>query len=348
MKNLFEIQKLLTSVIGPSGSEEERAAIISNIVREHADEIFKDSMGNLYVHKKGNGPKIMVAAHMDTLGFIVERIDDDGYVKVFTVGGVHVHALSGARINFANGVKGTFQLEESANVREKSLGELKISDYYVDIGARNRAEAEAMVNIGERGIYDTRPFIQLEHSLFSPYCDDLMGCATIISAICDSEKPANDMYYVFTVQEEVGCRGAEPAAARVKPDLAVVVEAADAEDVMTDCIDAPRVKMGNGPVIRQYDGKTIYDIELFETLKTLADESGNAYQIKCNAGGSNDSSTIQRSNYGVKVACLSIPTKYMHTQIELQNINDAYGVKSILMALAKTELPSAWKFSEEV
>jgi putative aminopeptidase FrvX len=340
MKELFQVYQQLVAVVGPSGREGTRAALIAEMIRPYVDKLHYDSLGNLIAHKRGDGPRIMVAAHMDTLGFIVERIDDQGYLKAFAVGGISAYALSGKRIRFAGGSKGAFQAEQRADISNKSLSDIKISDFYIDIGARGRAEAETMVRVGERGVYDVEPELINDHIVLGPYCDDLIGCAAVIKALSRESERKNDLYYVFTAQEEVGCRGARAATERIKPDLALVVEAVGSEERLIDLADQPQIVLGGGPVLREYDGRTIYDHFLFQAMKKLIIDSGKNCQVKCSAEGANDSAAIQLSRCGVRVACISIPTRYLHSQAEMQDLRDANAVADIVAALSRAEFAS--------
>lgn len=338
MSRLLEIQKELTQVVGPSGYEHRRREAIVRMVRPHVDEVFTDAMGNLYAHRRGPGKKIMVAAHMDTIGFVVERIDERGFIKVFAVGGVDASRLSAYKLRFEGGVSGVFRPEQKAEMAKKAAPSVSIGDFYVDIGARSREEALQAVPIGSRVVYDVAPVLLSEHALLSSYCDDLMGCSVMIEALAETRECQNDMHYVFTVQEEVGCRGAQVAAHRLAPDIGIAVEVVGADDGLSDKPEPAHLSLGGGPVLRAFDKATIYDNQLLRRLLELSGGLGIGCQVKYTAGGSNDASAMQKAGLGAKVASLCFPTRYIHSQAELVDLRDVEGVKRLLTALASAAI----------
>ena len=339
MNAIFELQKQLTSVTGISGCEGKRRALIAELVRPYVDEIFSDSMGNLYAHKKGTGPKIMVEAHMDTLGFVAEYVDKDGFVKVFPVGGLNSAAFRGKKIRFENGAAGVLMDEAKANVSDKTLNAISATDFYADIGAESAEEAKKLVKPGDTAVYCVPPMRSAKDVMISSYCDDLIGCAVIIDAIRNAADGNNDMYYVFTVQEEVGCRGAQTAAHLVCPDASVTVEVVPSGDEFSTSCDEPTIVMGDGPVIRLRDKQTIYDRELCLAVAGIGEKLGHKCQIRYSANGSNNSSAIQKAANGTRVTCISIPTRYIHSQAEMLDLHDAAGTRDIIGMLAAAELP---------
>jgi len=334
MNELLDIQKQLISVVAPSGHEKSRGRIIAELVRPFVDEVFSDVMGNLYAHKRGNGSKIMVAAHMDTLGFVVESIDQKGFVKVIALGGMPVYTLIGKRIRFEGGAVGTILAEPRAEVAKKDLRSIMMNQLFVDIGARDRAEAKSLVSLREFAVYDIPPTILNHTVLLSSYCDDLMGCSVVIDAIRKTGEPLNYMYYVFTVQEEVGCRGAQPAANRFHPDVGVIVEVTGALDVMTRRRDELSPLMGGGPTLDAYDSCTIFDAGLIDQICEMGRRMGHPCQIKCMSTGGTDASAIQGVGERARLDCICMPTRYIHSQAEMLDLRDALGVRDILLALA--------------
>ncbi len=338
MKNLFEMQKKLVSFVGPSGFEFERARFIAAEVAPYVDEVFSDALGNVFAHKKGDGPRIMVEAHMDTVGFVAEFIDELGYVKVFTVGGAHSESLAGKRIRFKNGAIGVFAVEGKKFIQKKSAAETEIGDYYVDLGVAGREEAEKLVKPGDPAVYTTEPYMR-DGIMLSRYCDDLIGCAALIEAVKHAEPGKNDMYYVFTVQEEVGCRGAKVAAARVRPDVSVTLEVVPSGDILAPGTDAPRICVGKGPVLRAWDKLTIFDAEVNAAILKTAEEEDISCQVRFSAGGSNNSAAIQQTGLGCRAACLSVPVRNVHSPSEIISLEDAKQMQRIVEKLPSAELP---------
>ncbi len=334
MNDFLTVQRQLTSVVAPSGHEGSRARMIEEMVRPFVDEVYSDVMGNLYAHKRGKGSKIMVAAHMDTLGFVVDYIDQKGFVKVVPLGGIPIYALLAKRLRFEGGAIGTVMAEPGAEVPKKDIRSIAINHFYVDIGARDKAEAESMVSLREFAVYDIQPTMLNDNVLISSYCDDLMGCAVLIEAIRKNETPLNDMIYVFTVQEEVGCRGAKPAANQIQPDIGVIIEVTGALDVMTNIKEKREPRLGEGPTLDAYDSRTIYDAELLDHISELGNRIGHPCQVKCMSTGGTDASAIREVGKSARLACLCMPTRYIHSQAEMVDLRDVQGVLDILLALA--------------
>ncbi len=338
MKNILEMHKKLTSFIGPSGYEFERGRFIAKEVAPYVDEVFSDALGNVYAHKKGDGIRIMVEAHMDTLGFVAEFIDERGYVKVYSAGGVRSDTLAGKRIKFKSGAIGVFAPEGKKQIQKKLPQEVDVSDYYVDLGVANKEEAEKLVKPGDPAVHTVEPY-ERDGIMISSYCDDLVGCDILIQAIKNARPGNNDMYYVFTVQEEVGCRGATVAAERIRPDVSVTLEAVSAGDRLTSSKDAPRTCVGKGPVLRAWDKITIFDHELNEAILKLAEEENIKCQLRFSASGSNNSAVIQRAALGARVACLSTATRYIHAPSEMCSLSDARQLQTIVEKLPAADLP---------
>lgn len=167
----LEIMQKLNACHGPSGDEGQVAAAIREMAQPYVDEITTDVLGNLICHKKGSGPKVMFAAHMDSIGFIITHIDDNGYLRFGQVGGLSAHDLPGTPVRFRNGTRGVVAVQGKVEPKDWKLDHL-----YIDIGAKDRAEASTMVQVGDMSVFDTVPFVS-GGKLFSPYLDDRIACA---------------------------------------------------------------------------------------------------------------------------------------------------------------------------
>jgi len=313
---MLDTLKNLCALNGVSGDEAEVREYILKCVDGHADEVMTDVMGNVIVFKKGAKTppkKLMLCAHMDEVGIIVTDITKDGYLKFATVGGIDKRIIVGKAVNIGPtrvfGIIGTkaIHLIKSEN-RSKSI---KIEDMYIDIGANSADEAKALVQLGDTGAFDGGVTEFGNGLLKAKAIDDRFGCAVLLELIC-TDLPI-DCHFVFTVQEEVGLRGALPAAFRVSPDIALLIEATTAADIPSVPNDKKVCKLGGGPVIPFMDGGTIYDRELYNTLTTLADKNGIPWQTKTVIAGSTDGAVIQRSRVGVKTAAIAAPIRNLHS-----------------------------------
>ncbi|MBO5998056.1 MAG: hypothetical protein J6P87_00030 [Lachnospiraceae bacterium] len=337
INEIFALQQELVSYTGPSGCEQDRAAFIAEYAKPYADEVFTDALGNLFVHKKGNGTRVMVDAHMDTTGFIADYIDERGFVKIFAVGGIETYTLPGERIRFRSGAIGVIAAEARAGIQNKKPEEADIYDLYADLGVKDRASALSRVSPGDPAVFAAGPYLQ-GNNMITPYSDDLLGCAVMMAAIKEAASGDNDMYYVFAVQEEVGCRGAVVAAERVRPEYALTLEMVAADDQLTSDTDPPRIRVGAGPVFRGRDKQTIYDAGFTKQLYEKAAESGICCQLRYRNAGSNNAQAIQKAGTGAKVACLSIANRYMHSPAEIVSLKDAQEAVSIVSLLPALEL----------
>ena len=335
----IELIRSLSLAFGPSGCEDEVRELIKKELSSTKAELFEDRMGNLYAHiRLGNGGKrLMVSSHMDEVGFMVSRICDDGYIKVDTVGGIDASVLSGRRVTLGNEEKRALGLISSKAVHHKDADERKkavpIDKLYIDIGASSKEEAEAFVDIGDFGVFDSEFVLFGDRRVKSKALDDRMGCAAMIEVIrslcADAPGIDLDLYFCFTVREEIGLSGAEVAANRLLPDFAIVLETTAVGDI-ADTPDASRVAfLGKGGVISLMDRSTIYDRGLVDFLLATAQESEIKAQIKKYVSGGNDAGHIHKSGKGVKCAALSVPTRYLHSASCVASLDDYEALRDL-------------------
>ena len=194
--DILNILNRLNACHSPSGEEGAAAAVIRALAAPYVDEITTDTLGSLICHKKGPDKKIMFAAHMDSIGFVVTHIDEGGFLRFGAVGGLAAHEVLGAPVRFANGVRGVVALEGKAEAKD-----MKLDNLYIDVGAKDRAEAGTMVRVGDTAVYDTAAFTSGSR-VFSPYLDDRIACAALLLAMERLGETDNDLYFVFTAQEE--------------------------------------------------------------------------------------------------------------------------------------------------
>lgn len=322
---MIELLSRLTSVNGVSGNEEEIGKVIEEEIRPYVDEVRRDALGNLICVKKGGGKRIMLAAHMDEVGIIVTHIDDNGFLRFAAMGGVNHFSSLYQRVVFKNGVVGAVGFEEELD----ELKDLKINKMYIDVGAKTKEEAEQMVQTGDvaafEGILTSRG-----DRVISKALDDRVGCAVLIETAKRLKGSNHEIIYVFTVQEELGLRGAKPAAYSVEPEMAFVIDVSGTGD--TPKAKPLPLKCGNGPMIKIMDRASIIHPEMKELLIRTAKENNIPYQLKVAAVGGTDAGAIHLSREGVPTANIAVPCRYLHSPVEMVDIND---VKNAVRLLEK-------------
>ena len=328
---LFELIQTLTSAHGPSGDEGEIRTTISQLASPYADEIMTDPMGNLIVHKKGDGPRVMFAAHMDSIGFIVTHIEKEGVLRVGRLGGVDPKEVTYAPVRFHNGTCGLVAKDEKAE-----FGKLKLDECYLDIGAENEEQAREMVRIGDTAVYGT-PTVRQGDAVISPYLDDRIACAVLLSALEGLRSSPNDLYFVFTVQEEVGLRGAKTASWAIDPDYGIVLDVTFSNDTPGGERTGTS-RMGQGAAIKLMDSSVICSREMVSRLEQLAKDHGIPAQRDIIQAGGTDGGPIHTTRTGVQTGGISIPCRYMHTPTEMVSLKDVSACIQLVQAFARTEL----------
>ena len=276
---MLDTVKTLCRLSGVSGYEDEVREYILERVMPYADEINTDAMGNLIVYKKGAvapAKKVMFCAHMDGVGLIVIGIDDDGYLKFSCVGGIDRRVLIGKYVfigdNRVPGVIGIKAYHLVSSEEEKSVP--KVDEMYIDIGVSSREEAERLVSLGDYCAFDDTVVEFGSGFMKAKAIDDRLGCAAMLKLI-ESDLPC-DCTFVFTVQEEVGTRGAKIAAYQVAPDICLVLEGTTAADIPGSSEANEICRLDGGVVIPFMDRGTVYDTGLYKALTSLAKD----YDIK--------------------------------------------------------------------
>ena len=317
--------KTLCALPGVSSFEDEVRNYIKKRVESHADDIRVDAMGNLIGFKKGKkstGNRLMLCAHMDEVGLIIKSITDDGYLKFSCIGGIDRRVLLGKRVEVGDGkVTGIIGLKaiHLTNAEERKRVP-KLEEYYIDIGAKDKEEAEKLVNVGDCGVFVSDVVEFGNGMLKAKAIDDRVGCAILVKLL-EEELPM-DCTFVFTVQEEVGTRGAFGAAFSVTPEIALILEGTTAADNPALDEHCQVCWPGKGPVISWMDGSAIYDRELFELLRDLADQNNVPWQMKHYLAGGTDAGAVQRTKSGVRVTGISAAVRYLHAPSSVANIAD--------------------------
>lgn len=328
--------KLLTEFNAVSGNENELANFLISQLSGFADNVTKDSMGNLVFYKKGNNPsgkKVAVFAHMDEVGFIVTDITEDGYLKFAQVGGLDDRILLTQKVIVGNNkIKGFIGIKavhlQSKDERKKVI---KTDDMYIDIGASSKEAALEYVQKGDYIAFDS-PYISLYGTRFkSKAIDDRAGCAIISELIKNNYE--EDIYFCFTVQEETGLRGAKVLTRRINPDVAFILESTTASDTAFIDRHLYSTSLGKGPVLTLMDRGSYSDKKLNAFVADIADKNGIQYQYKESANGGNDAGAIQSGASGCRVCSISLPTRYIHSPVSVADLTDYESMKSLVNAV---------------
>jgi endoglucanase len=320
------IQKLVETA-GPSGYEAQVRDVIRAEVEEYADEIQVDALGNLIVRKWGRkveGKRIMLSAHMDEIGLIATHVDEKGFVRFTSVGGVFLQYCLGGRVRFLNGASGVIGVEG-----ERDLSKVdKLDKMFIDLGLRDNKKSP--VRVGDMAVFD-RPFTDLGDRLVSKAMDDRIGVAVMIAALQKLKQTPHEVFFVFSVQEEVGLRGATTAAYGIDPDLAIALD-------VTRSGDTPKgfkmaVSLGDGPAIKVRDGGMLSDPRVVDWMVRAAESEGLLYQLEVLEGGTTDARAMQLTRAGVPAGCISIPCRYVHSPSEMVDVQDVQNAVSLLLAM---------------
>ncbi len=327
-----EMLKKIMTVQGVSGGEGAVAARIADIIAPYVDECRTDNMGNLIAVKKGTEghKKVMLCAHMDEIGFIVTAIEDSGLVRFANIGGINYVASCYTVVVSSKGVKGVLVPEAGTKAAD-----LAFDKCYIDIGAKDKKDAERRVSVGDYFAVESDITRLNSTRLVGRPMDDRVGCAALVMIAeqlacsgCD-----HDMYYVFSVQEEVGCRGAKPASFAIAPDLALVYDVTSTGDVPGARPMA--VKLGGGAAIKIKDASVICHAETVSELIDTAKANKIKYQCEVLTAGGTDTSSIQMNGVGCRAAAISIPTRYIHSNIEMIDTADLEATVALSVAYLK-------------
>lgn len=332
---LFERLTQLTGAFGPSGCEDGVRQVISEQIAPYVDEYQVDTLGNLIAHKKGPGKKLMFSAHMDSIGLVVTHVEKEGYLRFGSLGWLPDRDVRRQSVVFQNGVRGVIALPEDKE-EEKSV---KLDDFYIDIGASSREEALKLVQLGDVAVYDAPTYLQ-NGRVFSKYLDNRSGCAALVAALAQIETPANDLWFVFSTQEEVGLRGAKPAAYGVDPDVGIAVDVTLSDDLLGAAHNCSSV-LGKGPGVKVMDGSVICQPQVVSWMNRVAGKHGIPVQQDILRSGGTDAGAIQPTRGGVYAGGICIPCRYTHAPVEVCDLKDIEHSARFVAALAESEFIGA-------
>lgn len=328
---LFELINTLNTAHGPSGDEGGIREVIAKLAAPFADEVTTDTLGNLIVRKRGEGPRVMFAAHMDSIGFIVTHIEKEGFLRVGRLGGISPKEAAYTPVRFKNGVRGVVVPEEKAD-----FGKLKLDECYLDIGAKDEEAARKMVQVGDTAVYDSPIFVN-GGKVVSPYLDNRISCAILLKALEQVKESPNDLYFVFTTQEEVGIRGGRTASWGVDPAYGIAIDVTDVDDT-PGSEKSGTVQLGNGAAVKVMDSSIICHPEVVSKLEELAQEQGIPTQRDILRAGGTDAGAIHITRTGVKTGGISVPCRYVHTPVEMADLNDTEHCVQLAVAFAHCKL----------
>lgn len=319
-----ELVKKLTEAWGPSGYEHHVREIVREEVKDLADEITVDPLGNMICRVGSGGKKIMVSAHMDEIGVMATyREKESGYLRFANIGGVNKGMLRGNRVRFEDGTMGVIGMH--------SDGGDKLDDFYIDVddGAEHTVPEGSPAHFVRQ--METRGSRMIAKSM-----DDRIGCVVAIEAMRKLNKQTeNEVYFVFSVQEEVGLRGARTAAFGVQPDVGIAVDVTASGDMLK----GPKmsVKLGDGTAIKVHDPGLVVPPGIVNWMVNTAESNDIPYQRELLSGGTTDAAAIQLAHAGVPSGCISIPCRYVHSVSETVDERDVQASIDLLTSLVKTK-----------
>lgn len=320
-----ELMKKLSDCFSPSGREQNIREMIINEIKDYADEINVDVLGNVIARKKGSGKKILFSAHMDQIGLIITHVDEKGFLRFSNVGGIHPKEIIGLHMVFDNGLEG-FVCSEELDDKEK----VTTSNLFLDVASTSKEFVKNNFKAGDMCVFQSQ-YYETEDCVVCRAADDRAGCYILIEALKNHPSTENDVYYVFSVQEEVGCRGAKTAGYSVNPDLAIAVDVTGTGDsengVKMD------VKLGDGAAIKIMDSSIITHPEVKELLTNSAVENNIKYQYEVLEHGGTDAGPLHMTREGIPSGGISIPTRYIHSSGEIFNKQDVMECIKLVQAV---------------
>ncbi|MCF8563756.1 M42 family metallopeptidase [Alicyclobacillus tolerans] len=329
--------KKLTEAMGPSGFETEIRNVIRTEIDPLVDRHYTDVLGTLIAEKNANhkGPRVMLDAHMDEVGLMIVHAEENGLLRFRPLGGIDPRVLVSKPVHIGDerrfGVIGSKPIHlQSAEERRNPL---KMDQLYIDIGARDKEDALSAVKLGDTAVFTTKYEPIGDNCAKAKSFDDRVGCAIVIEAL----KKSYDLplFAAFTVQEEVGLRGATAAAYRLQPDIAIALEGT----VCFDVVDAPghgqSTVLGAGPALTVQDGRTIADRRFLDFMISVAKKHSIPYQLRRVKGGSNDFGAIHQVREGVIGGGISVPVRYIHAPAQIISLDDFHNSIRLLEAVLK-------------
>lgn len=312
--------KELCEIYGVSGDEDRIRLFIKEQIYEYVDDLIEDAYGNLIAYRdKGKKPKILLAAHMDEVGMMITSIEKNGLLKFKTIG-LRAQSIIAKRVIIGEkkipGVIGHKPIHLSQSTERNRLPEIK--ELFIDIGTNSREEAEGLVQIGDLATFDTKFYKNGDHISGKAF-DNRIGCYVLMKLLQDTDLSA---YFAFTVQEELGLRGAKLVAYRINPDIAIAVDTTGTNELPEEK-DIPKYPtLNNGPVLTTSDATIICDRKIIKLFENTAKKHNIKYQYKQPMIGGTDAGVIHLTREGIPSAVLSIPARYIHSPLSIASMKD--------------------------
>ncbi|MCD5413822.1 MAG: M42 family metallopeptidase [Clostridiales bacterium] len=326
--------KKLTESFGASGDEGEVRKIIKEELNDVVDEYRVDIMGNVFATKKSknkNAPHVIICAHMDEVGLMVKGIDSDGYIKFASIGGIDPRVLVSKAIYIGkdkiSGIIGSKAIH--LQTADESSKAIPMDKLYIDIGCTNKKETEKLVSLGDYIYFDSKYVEFGSNSIKAKALDDRVGCAIIIELL-KLELPIT-VTGVFTVQEEVGLRGAAVAANQVDSDLAIILEGTLCADIYDEDPHLEVTNFGAGPAISIMDRTSIYNRTLVDSLVDTAKENNIPWQYRRSGSGGNDAGRFHVAKSGTPSLSVAVPCRYIHSAVSVMNRDDFINTKKLIL-----------------
>ena len=352
MTETVKLIERLCQEFGPSGCEQGVAELIKKEIEGITDEVKVDVMGNLIARMRfgdvmADGRKrVMVSAHMDEVGFMVNEVKSDGYLGFGTVGGISPSVLAGRRVTVRGKNGDMVGVIASKAIHHKEKEErskaVKAERLYIDFGAKSKEEAEELVRVGDFATFDSEFYTFGEGLVKAKALDDRMGCAAMIETMQKfAKQPIEgdvDVYFCFTVREELGLSGAQTAAYAIRPDLSLVLETTAVADILDVPYSGKVAEVGEGVVISLMDRSTIYNRELVNGVLDLAKEKQIKAQLKRYVSGGNDAGHIHKTAEGIRTVAMSVPTRYLHSAACVASLDDYCTQRDLLCAIIGSDL----------
>ena len=324
------ILKKLLQIPSVSGREARLGKYISEEMRPYFDTVETDALGNVICRKRGEGKKLLFCAHMDEIGFIDTFILEVGFLRCAPVGGIYLLGAAYSKVVFENGRVGVLIPEEGVKPED-----YKGDTFVVDIGTKSREDAERLVSVGDCFSLESQLFSLAEDRICGRPLDDKLGCAILMSAAQEAASFQNDITFVFSVQEEVGLRGARTAASYVEPDFGIAVDVTMTGDVKG--AKPMAVSLGKGAAIKLKDKSVICDGLLAKKMESIASEYAIPFQKEILTVGGSDTAALQLAGAGCRAGCVSIPLRYCHSGVEMADYKDVQACRELVRAIAQTK-----------
>jgi endoglucanase len=330
--------KQICEIPGAPGFEKPVRDLVISLVRPHVDEVRIDNIGNVIALKKGvrnpDGKRVMLAAHLDEIGFIVSHIDEQGFLRFNTLGGFDPKTLTAQRV-IVHGKKDLIGVMGSKPIHVMTAEEKtklpKTTDFFIDLGMP-KEEVDKYITIGDPVTRD-RELIEMGDCVNCKSIDNRVSVFIVIEALKQLKNPAYDVYAAFTVQEEVGIRGANVAAHSINPDFGIALDTTIAFDVPGAAAHEKVTELGKGTAIKIMDAMTICDYRMVAFMKDIATKEAISWQPELLTAGGTDTAGVQRmGKQGAIAGAISIPTRHLHQVIEMAHKSDIADSIALLVA----------------